>query len=65
MFSPQSHAFEEMQRSQTSKIAIKPVAAETPRRRGNSWSDAGWRRQILASMARNASPYGGSRTNRW
>lgn len=27
------------------------------RRRGNSWSDVGWRRQLLASLKRTVSPF--------
>lgn len=63
MISPQSRDFEDRKVSQHAS-ATEPVSDIKLQRRGNSWKENGWRRQLLATMIRVPSPYAGWCANR-
>jgi len=61
----QQYPFCNSDQNVTRKHIVQRVAA-TRRRRGNSWMDATWRRQLLASLNRtNLSRQRESSENRW
>lgn len=57
MISPHSRGFEDLKVSQQGSTTESSSEIKL-RRRGNSWKENGWRRQLLASMVRVPSPYG-------